>query len=223
VVRRAPAGRRTSGYARGVLPIVFLILLASFLLHRLVIGYPKPEARYAVLAPRDVAFLQAVSESMFPADAGMAVPGAEVDMPGFADRYLAGLPKRQQLLVRALFLFFEQSTLLWPARGIGAFRRFSKMSLEQRTRVLRGWNESDLYLRRLIFTALKAVLILGYVGDEDVLQSLGLTPYEIEVPVCQADLLYPAIGQLPDSIRFGPGDLTPPSDGTPLAGSRGRA
>jgi len=201
--------------------VVAIIVLALVLVHRLAVGYPEPETSYDVLAPRDVAFLQAAAESFFPANGPMAAAGADVDMPAFADRYLAALPSRQQLLIRALFLLFEQSTLLWPARGLGAFRRFSRLRPEQRERVLRGWSESRLYPRRMLFMALKAVLMLGYVGDPKVLRELGLTPFEVETPVCEADLLFPAIGRLPESIRLGRDDLTAASDGTPLARARG--
>jgi hypothetical protein len=204
-----------------VLLVVAITVLTLVLVHRLFVGYPKPEASYDVLAARDVAFLRAAAESFFPADGRMAASGVDVDMPGFADRYVAALPRRQQLLIRALFLLFEQSTLLWPARGVGAFRRFSRLRPEQRERVLRGWSGSRLYLRRMLFSALKAVLVLGYVGHPAVLAELGLTPYEVETPVCEADLLFPAIGQSPESIGLGRDDLTAPSDGTPLAGARG--
>jgi len=138
-------------------------------------------------------------------------------VPARTDRYLAQLQRRQRLLIRALFMLVEQSTLIFPARGVGAFRRFSSMSPQQRETVIRGWAGSGLYLRRTVFTALKAVLILSYLGHPECHRALGLEPFDFETPICEADLLYPAIGATKSSIRYGRGDLTAPSDGTPLS------
>ena len=57
---------------------------------------------------------------------------------------------------------------------------------------------------------------MGYLGDPVVMRHLRVAPLAIDSPVCEADLLYPAIGARPDTIALGPADLTPPSDGTPL-------
>ena len=44
-----------------------------------------------------------------------------------------------------------------------------------------------------------------------------MAPYAIDTPVCEADLVYPRVGASRDSIALTAADLTPPSDGTPLA------
>ena len=75
--------------------------------------------------------------------------------------------------------------------------------------------ESRLYPRRMALAALKAVLIMGYIGHPSTLRYLGLEPFDIESPICEADLLYPPIGKLPSAIRYTEADLTPESDGTP--------
>jgi hypothetical protein len=49
-----------------------------------------------------------------------------------------------------------------------------------------------------------------------VLRQLGLAPLDLPTPICEADLLYPPVGEGPDAIRFSEADLTPPSDGTPV-------
>jgi hypothetical protein len=199
-----------------VLFLVGLIVVGSFLVHRLVLGYRSPGQRLEVIGAGDAAFLNAAAETLFPAGGAMPLGGEEANLPIYADRYLAQLPPAQRRLIRALFLLFEQSTLFFPARGVGAFRRFSSMTPEQRETVFRGWEGSSLYLRRTAFVALKAVLIMGYFGHPDSLRHLGLERFEFETPICEADLLYPAIGKLPASIRYRRDDLTPPSDGTPL-------
>jgi hypothetical protein len=82
--------------------------------------------------------------------------------------------------------------------------------------VLAGWSGSRFFLRRLAFTALRAVLTMGYLGHPRAMRAVNLAPFQIQTPICEADLLYPRIGAHPDSLRRTRADLTAPSDGTPL-------
>lgn len=172
-------------------------------------GYPETRCPYSMIGKGEAAFLDAAAETLFPPGAGMPISGGQADLPGYAEAYLSELPRTQRRLIRALFFLFEQSPLLWPARGVGAFRRFSFLSPEQRLYVLQGWEQSRWPLRRLAFVALKAVLILGYVGHKESLTSLDLLPWSMESPIREADLLYPAIGASRDSIAYTRADLTP--------------
>jgi hypothetical protein len=179
---------------------IVLIVLAVFAARRVWLGYPATGAEFAVLAPREEAFLQAAAEALFPPHADLPVSGGQADLPGYADRYLAVLPRRQRTLIRALFALFEHATLLWPGKGRGGFKRFSALSPEQRLGVLRDWQSSSLALRRLCLTALKAILILGYVGHPESLAALELAPWKIDSPRVEADFLYPPIGGHRDQI-----------------------
>lgn len=184
--------------------LVLLMGVGVVVFLRVAAGYPATAASFAVLARGEAAFLDAAGETFFPPDASMPLSGRHVDLPGYADRYLAALPARQRTLVRALFALFEHCTLVVPAKGRGGFRRFSSLSPEQRFEVLRGWETSGLYLRRMSFTALKAVLILGYVGHAQSLRALGLASWQIEPPQVEADFLYPPIGQRRDRVPARP-------------------
>jgi hypothetical protein len=191
------------------------IALGVLILRRGLAGYPKTIRRFEFLARREEAFLAAAAEVLFPATDALSLSGGEADLPGYADRYLEVLPVRQRNLLRALFFLFEQGTLIWPAPGRGGFKRFSGLSPHQRLAVLRNWESSRLYLRRMCLTALKAVLILGYVGHPQSLGALGLAPWKIESPRIEADFLYPPIGQgrdgLPDSsLSSSSSPLSPP-------------
>lgn len=177
--------------------VIGLGLLGSW---RVLAGYAADAAPRAVLARRETAFVQAAAEVLFPPSEGLPLSGAQADLPGYADGYLADLPARQRGLVRALFALFEQATLIWPAPGRGGFKRFSSLSFEQRLAVLEAWEGSRSSLRRMCLTALKAVLILGYVGHPESLAALGLAPWKIDSPQVAADFLYPPIGQGPDAI-----------------------
>lgn len=199
-----------------MLALVALLVIGVFAVLRLRVGYPRPERRLGVLGAGEAAFLTAAASTFFPAaeseEGSRLLPGEQADLPGYLDVYLHQLPRRQRLLIRALLLLFEQSTVILPARGLGGFRRFSAMTPAQREAVMRSWAESRLYLRRVAFSALKAVLVLGYLGDARNLAALGLTPWQIESPVVEADLLYPAIGEAPESIAFTLEALPAPGD-----------
>ncbi|MCH7867226.1 MAG: hypothetical protein IH881_05970 [Myxococcales bacterium] len=194
-----------------------LITLAIFLIvRRVFLGYSGTARKFKVLARREVALISSTAEVMFPADGAIPFSGIEADLPGFADRFLASLPPNVRWQIRALFMLFEHGTLLFPGPGWTGMRRFSSLTLEQRELVLQRWSQSSKFFRQICFTALRAVLTMGYLGHPVVMRHLGLAPYAMESPLCEADLLYPAIGQHPDQIPYSEQDLGPPSDGTPL-------
>jgi hypothetical protein len=193
-------------------------LLAVWLIARVFVGYPAPTRPPQVLGRRELATLAAVADVLFPAGGAVTPSGAQASIPAYVDRLVAAAHPRQRWLMRALFALVEHATLLIPAPGgLSGLRRFTHLAPEQRTAVLAGWQQSRWFARRLVFTSLRALCALGYFADPAVLRSLRLAPYRIDSPVCEADLLYPAIGASRAAIAYGPGDLTPPSDGTPLA------
>ena len=196
---------------------VVAIVAVAFVIRRVFLGYPSAPKRFAVITRRDAVFLEAAAEAMFPAGGAIPLSGREADLPSYVDGILGLLPRHLRFQIRALFLLVEQATLVFPPPGPRRFRRFSALRPEQRVAVLEGWTESRLFARRLAFTALRAVLTMGYLGHPVVLRHLRLAPYDLATPVCEADLLYPRVGAHPDSIAFTRADLTPASDGTPLA------
>jgi hypothetical protein len=205
-----------TGYDRGVILWIVVVAAVALSARRLFLGYPSPRKPLQVIGRREAAFLEAAAEAMFPVGGAIALSGRDVDLPGFVDGYLAALPPRLRLQIRALFLLVEQATLVFPPPGPRRFRRFSALTPEQRVAVFEGWTRSRLFVRRLVFIALRAVLTMGYLGNPAVRRLLSLAPYDIRTPVCEADLLYPRVGAHPDSIELTRADLTPPSDGRPI-------
>ena len=196
----------------------WLILLAAIglALRRLFVGYPRPVESLKWLASREVSFLVAAAEATFPAGGAIPLAGLDAGLPRYVDRWLEALPLRQRRLIRALFFLVEHATLLFPAPGRRGLWRFSSLSLEQREAVLRGWAESRLFARRLVFMSLRAILTMGYLGHPTAMRHLHLAPYAFESPVLQADLLYPPIGKSRADNPVSVDDLTRASDGTPL-------
>ena len=202
---------------QGMLAWLLLGAAVGYGLVRVCAGYPGPERTYAVLAPREVAFLRAAGSATFPAGGAVSPSADEVDLIGYTDHWLTLVPPRMRLLMRLLLFLVEHGTLFFPAPGPRGWRRFSSLSTEQQTAVLESWRTSRLYPRRLVFMSLRAILAMGYLARPRVLRELRLAPLDLETPVCEADLLYPPIGRGPDAIRYSTADLTPPSDATPLS------
>jgi len=207
-----------------VIVSALLLLVLALVLFRLFAGVPRPAHPSGLLSNAEVAFLEAAGATLIPSiECGLARSGPEADLTAFADRYVGALPPRQRQLIRAMLVFFEQSTLLFPARGPGGFRRFSRLSTEQRLGVLEGWAASPWGWRRSLFTALRAFVVMGVLGHPENLSGLGLSPWEIDSPTIESDLLYPVIGEPRSSIALTEDDLTHVRDTTPLRPGSERA
>jgi hypothetical protein len=203
---------------RGFLALA-LVAAVAYAISRVFLGHPRPAAPLTRLTRREAAFVDAAAETLFPPGGEVPPSGRDAGIPLYVDGYVKRVPRNIARLMRLLFFLVEHATLFFPAPGGllgGGMRRFSALDAAQREAVLEGWRTSRLFPRRLVFTSLRAILTLGYFADPAVLRALGLAPYDLRSPVCEADLLYPRVGALPETIRLGRGDLTPPSDGTPI-------
>jgi hypothetical protein len=190
--------------------------LVAWALARLLAGYPAPPAPTRVLSRGERALVESGADVMFPAGGAVPPSGREAGVATYVDRYVASVPRAQRILIRALFVLVEHATLLWPAPGPAGRRRFSSLDPAQRVAALEGWRTSRLFPRRLVFTSLRAVLCMGYLGDPAVLRSLSLAPPDVTSPVLEPDLLYPPVGHPRSAIRWTEADLDAPSDGTPI-------
>ena len=192
--------------------------LVVYALVRVFAGYPAAQQPAQALRRRELALVEAVADALFPPGGAIAESGREADVAGYVDRLVAASQPRQRALMRALFFLFEHATLVFPAPGgLRGLRRFSSLDGSAREAVLERWRTSRLFLRRLVFTSLRALCTLGYFASPGVLRSLRLAPFAIDTPVCEADLWYPPIGAPRASLRRTRADLTPGSDGVPLA------
>ncbi|MBW2240890.1 MAG: gluconate 2-dehydrogenase subunit 3 family protein [Deltaproteobacteria bacterium] len=179
-------------------------------------GYPQAKEPSLALTARELAFLVAVADATYPEGGPVPPSGTQAGIPAWADRYVASVPRTVGILMRLLFFLMEHATLFFAAPGRGGRRRFSSLSSEQQGAVLEDWRTSSWFPRRLVFSSLRAILTMGFFSDPVVLRALHLAAKQIESPVVEADLLYPAIGAHRSTIAYGPEDLVAPS-GIPLA------
>lgn len=141
----------------------------------------------------------------------MAISGADAHLPHYIDRHLAALPRLKRFQIRLLFAVFEQITFLVPGDEPGGRARFSSLTAASRVSVLQRMAEHPNGLFRLLFTALRSIFVLGYLGHPANLHGLGLSPFEIEPAVSDAELLFPRIGGLMSSITYAASDRTDPA------------
>jgi hypothetical protein len=199
-----------------MLTVILCILASCYLVPRVALGYPDPRREYRRLWRGEVALISSAAEAMYPAGGPIPSSGLDADLPDYLERLMAASQLQTRILLHLLFFLVEHGTLLFPTPGRGGMRRFSSLDIEHRVAALDGWAESALFVRRVVFTSLRAVLTMGYFAHPPVVRRLGLAPLAIESPVCEADLLYPRIGARPESIGKTAADLTAPSAGIPL-------
>jgi hypothetical protein len=209
----------------GFIVVVGLVALAVAGYRRVFASYVRSPAGLAVLQRREAAFVESVAEVLFPAGAGLAVPGVDAQVSHYIDRHLAALPRSQRLQIRLLFAAVEHLTLLVPGDEPGGRSRFSSLTAASRISILERLAEHRNGLLRLLFVALRSVFVLGYLGHPANLHGLGLAPFEIESAVSDAELLFPRIGGLLSSIALEESDRTTPVSEGPLEarGARHRA
>ena len=195
---------------------VLTVLVLGYAISRVAIGYPDPRRQLRGLARGEVAFISSAAEAMYPAGGPIPSSGLDADLPDYLERLMAASRLQTRILLHLLFFLVEHGTLLFPTPGRGGMRRFSAQDVEHRLAALDGWAESTLFFRRVVFTSLRAVLTMGYFAHPPVVRRLGLAPLAIESPICEADLLYPRIGERPETIGLTAADLTAPSEGAPL-------
>jgi len=179
-------------------------------------GYPTAPPGLAKLNAGEAAFVEAVGEVLFPAGAGLALAGVDAQLPHYIDRHLDALPRAQRLQIRALFAAVEHLTLVLPGDEPGGRRRFSSLTAASRIALLERLAIHPNGLFRLLFSALRSVFVLGYLGHPANLHGLGLSPFEIEPGVSDAELLFPRVGGLVSSIAFELADRTDPTTRDPL-------
>lgn len=208
--------------------LVVLVIAAAVGIYarsRLVAGRAGKAPGFAHLRRDEAAFVESVAEVLFPAGGRMAVSGRDALLPQSIDRYLTALPRAKRIQIRLLFNVVDRWTLLFPGNEPGGRQRFSSRSAAARVDVLEQLANHPQGLIRLLFTALRSVFVLAYLGHPGNLYGLGLAPFEMRPVVSDCELLFPRVGALPGSIPHGPEDRTDRSRLAPLdpSGPRHRA
>jgi len=95
--------------------------------------------------------------------------GARDEIGVFIDGLLAELPPTSQRQARMMLRVVEHGTHLFDLKT----KRFTRLSPAEQDAYLRGWMESSLGARRVIFRALKAMAALGFYAQPESWESIG--------------------------------------------------
>lgn len=152
----------------GFVALLGLVLLAGAL-WRGFGGYAAPEKPYRYLSRMDAAVFRAAAAVTFPKGGEIDPSYAEAKVVEYCDDYIMWLPEGQRFLIRLLCILFEHATIVF----VPSLRRFTSLSLEEQTRYLDGWDTSPVYLRRMAFQSLRAILCMAYLADEEVNRQIG--------------------------------------------------
>jgi hypothetical protein len=136
-------------------------------------AYPEREIAPSLMNAREQATVRAVADAFFPAGGPIPLSGSEAGIVAYFDARFAAMERRQRLLVRLLFAFTELAPLIF-----GGWKRFTRLSPARRERYLaRSWS-SGIYMRRVTFLSLRALMTMAYVANDEVARRMG----------CKADL-----------------------------------
>jgi len=100
----------------------------------------------------------------------LGLPDAPQDEIGcFIDGLLEELPPTSQRQARLMLRVVEHGTHLFDLKP----KRFTRLSPPEQDAYLRGWMESSLGARRVIFRALKTLAALGYYAQPQAWDAIG--------------------------------------------------
>ena len=131
------------------------------------------DSKLKVLTAREARAVYAVAETMFPPNGALTTSVSDAEVLRYVDDLLASLPFKERCLIRCLFTLFEVQMVVTQPRGA---KRFSKASLEARTRSLAQWDKSPLHMQRVAFQALRSLILWAYVDHPVVAKEFGMEP-----------------------------------------------
>ncbi len=91
------------------------------------------------------------------------------EIGGFIDALLTDLPPTTQSQARLMLRVLEHGTYLFDLKP----KRFTRLSPAEQDAYLRGWMESSLGARRIVFRALKTLAALGYYAQPSAWEPIG--------------------------------------------------
>lgn len=114
--------------------------------------------------------LGAAMEALFPPNTVGAPDHQQARVAERLRAYLEEVPSSHRRLVTLLFVFVE-----WSPPWVALYpRRYSKLSLASRQRLIRRWRGSALYPLRMVGEALKGLGTMIYCSHPDVLRYMGV-------------------------------------------------
>src|SRR5262249_22531223 len=129
------------------------------------VAQPPPEA----LGPSDAAILDAVVDTLLPADGAFALGGAQTPLASDLTDYCAALNVHGVLGLVVLLRCLEYGPYLFGPRRF----RFTRLSARERERYLAGFETSRIGVRRQVIAGLKLIALLHFYDYPQARQAVG--------------------------------------------------
>jgi hypothetical protein len=126
-------------------------------------GYPEPPVPLRFFSSEEYAIFQAVARTI------LGLEDEAVDVAAEVDRLVSQMGGGVKRDIRWMLRIFQHGTHLFDLKG----KRFTGLAHEDQQQYLRGWMESSLGARRIVFRALKLLASLGYYGLPDTWKAIG--------------------------------------------------
>lgn len=147
---------------RGSASGVLLLLLAG-LMPAGCRGYPSPPAPLHFFSDEEYAIFQAVARAI------LGLEDEDVDVAVEVDRLASSMGRSVRRDIRWMLRIFEHGTHLFDLKG----KRFTRLTRQDQEQYLRGWMQSSLGARRMVFRVLKLLAALGYYGMSQTWTTIG--------------------------------------------------
>jgi len=153
-------GRR--GVLRGSASGILLVAVAAILPIGCR-GYPEPPVPLKFFSDEEYAIFQAIARTI------LGLEDEAVDVAAEVDRLVSRMGRGVKRDIHWMLRIFEHGTHLFDLKG----KRFTSLARDDQEQYLRGWMESSLGARRIVFRALKLLASLGYYGLPDTWKAVG--------------------------------------------------
>lgn len=97
----------------------------------------------------------------------------EAQVVEYVDDLLANSSIQEQVLIRCLIALLEVQMIAF--NGLRP-KLFSRASAAERLLNLKGWEKSSIFQRRLVFMAIRTLLLFAYVDSHEVEKGMGMLP-----------------------------------------------
>lgn len=97
----------------------------------------------------------------------------EAQVVEYFDDLLAHVELKERVLIRALVALLELQSLVFNGTRP---RLFTRASPAERTKNLAGWETSAVFQRRLVFMAIRTILLFAYVDSQEAERDMGFVP-----------------------------------------------
>lgn len=127
-----------------------------------------------VLTADETRIVRALGQAMFPREVQGLPDAREAGVVEYIDELLAMSLPFERAQIRGMFQLYDRSFAAFTQRPLA---RLVDADAEEVSQFIRSWEESPLYQRRMLFEALRSVLMMGWFGSEKVNDAVGVNRF----------------------------------------------